>query len=198
MARSLRVPGEAMVYVRGPSGSSIAGNGNLLGLAADEIKVTPRFGKLDVAVNAWGEGNIVDKQHMMASVDISMNLVHFDRDFLDECIRLSMGGGAAVGRTGRAGRLMGNNLAQFATGNLYIGVAISAPVEGKPWRFHYCTLADGPAEFPLGVQRSIVNVNWQAIPYTNDPWGGGTAQPNTAAGTGSLEAVIWDHAGVTW
>ena len=197
MTRSLRVPGESMVYVRGPAGSVIAGNGNQLGLAVDEISITPQFFKEAVNVNAWGQAP-VDMQHMMAQVTISMNLAHFDRPFLDECIRLSMGGGTTVGQTGRAGRLLGNNLAQFAQGNLYIGLSIAAPVEGKPWRFYYCYLADQPVVFPMGVQRSIVNCNWVAIPYTNDPWGGGTAQGGTVAGTGAENAIIWDHASTTW
>ena len=192
MARSLHVPGEAMVAVRGASDSSISARINL-GLAASELKITPVFKKLDVNVNAWGDAP-VDVQHMLDEVRISMDLVHFDRDVLDELIRLSMGGGSAViGEVNRAGTLLGNNTARFAAGNRYVSMYISSPVSNKPWRFFYAYLADNPVDFPVGVQRSIVNCNFRAIPYTNDPWGGGTAQPNTVAGTGALRAVIWDH-----
>lgn len=192
MARSIHVPGEAMVFVKGAQGTAIASLSQL-GLAASEVRITPVFKKMDVNVNAWGDAP-VDVQHMLAEVLISMDLVHFDRTVLDECIRLSMGGGgASLGEVNRAGALLGNNLARFASGNRYIGLNIASPVSAKPWRFYYAYLADNPAEFPVGVQRSIVSCNWRAIPYTNDPWGGGTAQPNTVAGTGALNAVIWDH-----
>lgn len=198
MARDFLIPGEAMVFVRGPASSSIAGNGNQLGLSEDQIRVAPKFKYKDINVNAWGSDQVpVDVQRFLAWVDISMNLVHFDRDFLDECKRLMMGG-TLIGRTGRTGSRIGAGLGRWVQGNNYIGIAISSPVVAKPWRFWYCHMTEDPVEYPIGTERSVVAVNFRAIPYTADPWGGGTetprTQPFTTAGQGSGEAVIWDHA----
>lgn len=192
MARDFQVPGENMVYVKGPSGSAI-GTLSELGLSSDQVRVTPNFRHKGIHVNAWGGGEVpADMQVYLADVTITMPLIHFDRPILDECIRLAMGGASAVGRTGRTGRRMGNNLTRFAAGNLWIGLNIAAPVEGKPWRFFYAMLANS-AEFPMGVEAAMVPLQWLAIPYTQDPWGGSASQPNTADGTGSLEALLWDH-----
>ena len=94
---------------------------------------------------------------------------------------------------------MGNNSnIQFGSGNLYIGLILASPVGSKPWRFWYCYLANN-SEISLGTEKSLHNLTWRAIPYTNDPWGdAGGAQPNTVAATGSTGAVLWDHASATW
>lgn len=203
MARGFIIPGEAMVAVKGPSGSLIANLTNL-GLASDEIKVTPKLNKLDVTVNAWGD-DPVDVQQMGGEATITMNLVHVDRAVLDVCILLAMGLTTGnVGTFPRAGRMLGglNGVggARFAANNCYIGLNISSPIGGgglgaglRPWRFYYAYLADTPVAFPVGVQRSIIAVTWRAITYTNDPWGGGTAQAGTVAGTGKEGAILWDH-----
>jgi hypothetical protein len=93
----------------------------------------------------------------------------------------------------RAEARMGNNAARFAAGNNYIGLNISNPVGGIPYRFFYTYLAEPPFEHPMGTEKSIFSLNWRAIPYTQDPYGGGAAQPNTVPGFGALGALLYDH-----
>lgn len=191
MARSFQIPGECMVSVKGMVGSQIASLSEL-GLSPDQINVTLNTYHDDVKVNAWGGGYVpADEQTFIASADISMTLVNFDNTILEECFRLGMAA-PAFGVAGRTGALMGNGFARFAAGNFYIGLNISAPVNGLPYCFLYTRMTDRTV-LPFGTQRQIVQCNWRAIPYTNDPWGGGTAQPGTSPGTGTLGAVIWSH-----
>lgn len=191
MSRSFIIPGEAMVSVRGMVGSQIASLSQL-GLSPEAINVNLESFREDVKVNAWGAGYVpADIQTFTGAAHISMSLVNFDNTILEECVRLSMCA-PAFGQVGRTGALMGNGLARFAAGNFFIGLNISSPVAGLPYRFWYAYL-DNQVVLPYGTQRQIVTCNWRAIPYAGDPWGGSAAQPNTAAGTGSLGAVVWDR-----
>lgn len=191
MTRAWFVNGETMVAVKGNVNTSIAAL-TYLGLAVDQVSVTPDFRHQEINVNAWGEIP-AEIQWMNGAVMIHMNLVNFDIDVLDICLQESMGGATALGSVGRAGQLMGNNVARFAAGNHFIGLNLLSPVAGKPYRFWYAYLAAPPITFPLGVDKSIISLNWRAIPYSPDPWGGATAQPGTVAGTGAAGAVIWDR-----
>ncbi len=186
------VKGRSDFGTNGPPGLPNIANLTQLGLCVDDIRVTPTFKHKGMTVDAWGEVD-VDVQWMMAEVAITMNLIHFDQLVLDACVAESMGGAPDVGAAGRAGTRLGGGLARFAAGNHLIGLNIEAPVSGRPWRFYYAYLAQSPTTYPLGVEKSIVAVHWRAIPYTNDPWGGGSAQPATVAGTGSEGAYIWDR-----
>ena len=203
MARDFFINGESMVSVRGAAGTSIA-TVQQLGLADSPIVVTLDGRYLDVIVNAWGTDLPAEVQYMLSSANISMTLVHVDRSILDVCLQESMGGIAAGGTTdgggvttpgqvSRAGARLGNNAARFAATNHYISLGIQSPVASKPWTFYYTYLTGPPMEHPLGVERSIIRVNFRAIAFTNDPWGGGTAQPNTVAGTGAKGAKLWEH-----
>jgi hypothetical protein len=197
MARDFFINGETMVSVKGRSDSDISAI-TQLGLSDSQIRVTLDFRHLDLNVNAWGEMP-ADVQWMLAGANISMTLVHFDRAVLDVCLMESMGGvpNGAVGGMNRAGQRLGNNAPRFAAGgvngNHLIGLNLSSTVGAKPWRFFYTYLAAPPMEFPLGNERSIIVLNWRAIPYTQDPWGGSSSQPNTVAGTGAQGALLWDH-----
>lgn len=208
MARQFVINGESLVVVRGAVNTLIAAKTEL-GLAADEIRVTTNFKHKDMIVDAWGSEVPVDVQWMLADCLIDMNLIHYDPAILDECLHLSMGyaavtpgpgatmpaggPGVAVGSTMRAGTPLGNNLPRFAQGNNYVGLTILSPVASKPYRFYY-TYMTGPAmTLPYGTTKSITRVQFRAIPYTNDPYGGGTAQPLTVAGFGAQGATIWDN-----
>ena len=46
-----------------------------------------------------------------------------------------------------------------------MSVHIASPVEAKPWRFPTAYLTNRPMELPLGTSRSLVILNWRAIPY---------------------------------
>lgn len=186
MARDFFINGESLVYVKGRSDSGI-GSLTELGLANAPIVITPIFHHKPINVNAWGDAP-AEMQFMLAEVRISITLIHFDSGVLDTCITESMAGAPSIGSLPRAGARMGNNTARFAAGgaggNHYIGLNIASPVGIKPYRFYYAFLAERPLEFPLGAERSAVQTFWRAIPYTQDPWGGGT---------GARGAIIWDN-----
>lgn len=194
MSRDFYINGESLVQVKGRTDCDIASLSQL-GLSADPITVSPVFKHEDINVDAWGQAP-ADVQWMLAEVMISMNLIHFDPAVLAVCMRLSMGGGGTqYGQMGRAGQRLGNNLPRFApsqvnpaTGNLagnnYIGLNITSPVEALPYRFIFSYLANPPMTLPLGAKKSIVQVNFRAIPYTQDPYGGGT---------GAFGYQLWDN-----
>lgn len=186
MARDFQINGETMVYVKGAANTAIA-NLTELGLAVDQVRITPNFRHLDIKVDAWGgsDGPPADVQWMLMDVMIQMTLVHFDYDVLEHCLQLSAGGpNAAFHTMTRAGARLGNNFARFEAGNRYIGLNLASPQGQRPWRFYFAYLASQPVTIPLGVERSLVPVTWRAIPYTQDPWG---------AGLGAEGNVIWDH-----
>ena len=145
--------------------------------------------------DAWGEAPF-EQQFMLAAVSIDMTLIHFDPTVLDVCLMESMGGAPAIGALSRAGSRLGNNLPRFAasntpdangivrSGNHFIGLNIASPVQGKPFRFYYSYLASPPVSIPLGTEKSAVRCSWVALPYTQDPWGGGL---------GAQGAIIWDN-----
>lgn len=193
MSRSFQIPGECMVLVKGNVNSSIASLSQL-GLSEDSVNVSYSYKFTDIKVNAWGNGSVPpEEQCFLAEVTVSMGLVHFDPVVLAECVRLGLAGAPVEGQMPRTGALMGNGAARFAAGNNYIGLNLTSPVANLPYRFWYARLANDPFKAPMGTERQVVSLNWRIIAYSNDPWGGGTAQPNTVAGTGSLGAVLWDH-----
>lgn len=188
-----------MVSVKGYSGSTI-GSLTQLGLAQNGIAIRLNFKHRDINVDAQGPEVPVDVQCFLADAQISMQLVHVDVNVLDTVLQHSMGiaaTGELVGQMPHAGQRMGQGAisagptARF--GNNYIGLNLSSPIGGKPWRFYYTYLTGTPFEQPIGTERSIFTLNWRAIPYTNDPWGGGSAQAGTAAGTGALGAYLFDR-----
>lgn len=164
MARAFFINGESLVLVKGASDTGIASLSQL-GLAADPVRITPVFRHRDINVDAWGESP-ADVQWMLAEVQVTMTLIHFDRSVLDVCLALSMGGGqTTVGQVARAGRLLGNNTPLLLPGNKYIVLQITSPVGGVPWQFNASYLTNPPMEFPLGVEKSMVPLNWRVIPY---------------------------------
>lgn len=196
MARDFFIGGESLVLVKGRTDSAIA-NLTELGLATDQIRCTPNFRHRELVVNAWGEAP-PDVQWMLSSVDITMNLIHVDRSVIDTCLLLSMGGDpvlGTVGRMGRAGQRLGNNLPRFspataspgtgyAAGNNLIGVNITQPVGGHPWCFLMCYLKEMPVEFTLGVEAEVFPLSWRCIPFTQDPYQGGL---------GAYNWPLWQH-----
>jgi hypothetical protein len=197
--RDFQIPGESLVFVKGNVVSYISGM-LALGLATDQITVSPEFKHTDLVVNACGEG-VPDVQWMLSAVNISMNLIHFDQTVLQECIRLSMGGQGAIaalnagtdGTMARAGQRLGGGFARFASGNMLIGLNIVSPVQANPYRFHYCYLAGTPVVLPLGVDAQVAQCNWRCIPYCVDPFGSLNATDGTTSGTGALGYKLWDH-----
>lgn len=185
MARDYQINGEAMVSVKSNPLSSIAAL-TQLGLSDNSISWSVTFKHMDIAVDAWGgdNGPPPEVQAFLIEANIQMTLVHFDRTVLEECVRLSTGGGAVEGSLPRAGSRMGGGVARFAAGNNFIGLNISGPVSNRPLRFYFAYLTGTPIVYPIGTRRTVASMNWRAIPYTVDPWNGGA---------GALGTVIYDH-----
>lgn len=195
MARNYFVNGETLVLVKGASDTGIA-NLSQLGLAADPVRITPIFRHQDVNVDAWGQAP-AEIQWMLAEVQVTMTLIHFDRDVLNTCLALSMGGGqVTVGQVARAGARLGNNVQFPAAGWKFIVLQLSSPVGGINWQFNACYLTNPPMEFPLGVEKSMVPLNWRVIPYPgtsthlpagSDPYGNSFGATNNQ---------LWQHTGL--
>ena len=182
MARDIFINGPALVQVKGAVNTSI-GSLTQLGLAESAIRVSPAYYHDPIIVDAMGPNVPMDEQVFLAEARVTMDLVHYDRTVIDACLALAMAGSTAGTMVG-AGTRMGGGVARFAAGNCYIGLNISSPVAGKPWRFLYAKLDGNPAQFPLGTKRSIVQLTWLCIPYMVDPWN---------SGAGSAGAVVWDY-----
>ncbi len=182
MSRDYFINGESLVLVKGNVNSAIAAL-TQFGLSDGQIQISLNFNHNPIVVNAWG-ASVPEEQFMGGSARINMTLVHFDRTVLNTVITESMAGAPAIGQFPRAGARMGNNAARFAAGNHYIGLNIVSPVAGVPWRFLYTHLANPPMIFPLGNERSLVTLNWDAVLYTQDPYGNGT---------GSNGYPLWDY-----
>lgn len=192
MSRDYFINGESLVLVK-----ATGLNLSQLGLAAGPIRITPNYRHMDINVDAWGQAP-ADVQWMLADANISMTLIHFDRGVLDTCLGLSQGGTPVTSHGAptfaRAGIRLGGGVNSLAAGNSYIRLNITSPVSAgptRPWLFYSTYLTGPPMEFPLGTEKSMVQVNWRAVPYTLDPYTG--AGPANNAGTGAGNFILWDY-----
>ena len=193
MSRDFYINGETLVLVKGRSDCGIAALSEL-GLADSPVRISFDFHHADMNVDAWGTDIPVDVQWMLLGANITMNLIHFDKNILDVVVQLSMGAdpvnnNGSLTQMGRAGQRLGNNQPRFGpavgnpgtgyqAGNNYIGLNLTSPVLGKPFCFFYTYLTGNPYELPLGTEKSVVPLNFRAIPYTQDPYQGGLGAYN--------------------
>lgn len=182
MARSFVINGPTLVQVKGPVGSAIASLSEL-GVCDRPITCQLDISKLDIDVDAFGQIP-PDSQVMGGMMTVSTTFVHYDKTILDECLRLGMGGPTTVGTLPQTGTLMGNGAARFAANNYFIGLNLTSPVEGKPYRFLYAEVHGNPFSLPLGAERSLTTVTWRCRAYTADPYNGGQGFGTT---------TIWDN-----
>ncbi len=178
------VNGPCLVNVRGNVASAIPSL-TQLGLSEGDVVVTPNTRHRDINVNAWGPEIPVDLQFFLVDLHVTMTLVHFDRAVLDAVYNESVCGPSAIGQMGHAGQRMGNNQPRFAATNHYIGLNLTSPDGGIPWRFFFAYMTGPPYTFPLGTERALVVCNFRVIPYTQDPYG--------VAGTGAQNYQLWDY-----
>ena len=172
MARDFLIAGESLVLVKGNAGTGISALSEL-GLSQSPIQVTYETKYAPLTVDAWGQSE-VDVQFMGGAMNVSMNLIHFDPAVLAVCIAMSQGAAPLEGTIGRAGQRLGNNSARFALTNSLIGLNIVSPVANLPWRFYFAYMRDPPVQWPLGTEKSVLTVNFRVIPFSVDPYGGGT------------------------
>jgi hypothetical protein len=195
MGRGWYINGPTMVAVKGRSDIAI----NVLtqlGLAESPIQVSFELHHKDINLDAFGSEVPPEVQAKIAAVNISMDLINFDQAVADVCLMESMGGSAAVGVLPPAGALLGNSVPRFSpantvaannvvtTGNHLIGLNLSSPNFGKPYRFIFSYLTQTPYTIPLGTEKSVLRLNWRCIPYIIDPWN---------AGLGASGVQLWDN-----
>lgn len=174
--------GPTLVRVKGHAGSAISSLSDL-GTSEDQVTWSPRFYHDDVIVGGTNGPNVpVDCQFMLADAIIDMNLVYYDQTVLQSCIRESNAGATAYGTMPRAGTLMGGQYARFTSGNHFIGLNLTSPVEGVHMRFLAAYLTGQPLTYPIGPARSVVRLQWRAIPY-----------PETNIFSGSAGIKLFDN-----
>lgn len=157
--------GPTLVQVKGHAGTAISSLSQL-GTSEDQVTWSPRFYHDDVIVGGtYGPNVPVDCQFMLSDAFITMNLVYYDQSVLEACIQEANAGASAFGTMVRAGTLMGGQFSRFASGNHFIGLNLTSPVEGKAMRFLAAYLTGQPLNYPIGPKRSIVQLTWRAIPY---------------------------------
>lgn len=175
MARDYYINGECLVKVLG--GAHWSGRINPvteLGLSSDQITITPDFRHRDVMTDDFPEAP-PECLWMLGTVDISMMLVHFDRDVLDLCVGEAMAGGGSpgvfltpAGTFAPAGMPMGGGLPLYASGNYFIGLNLTnVGFLTSPWNFPACYLTGPPVVFPIGVKVSQVQLKWRSVPYAS-------------------------------
>ena len=177
MGRSIIIPGECMVSVKGNGALALSGvvAGGLLsqlGLCLDEVAITLRFFHKDIHADDFGPDVPPEDMWQLADARISFTLVHHDDFVLDAVIAESMAGGIETaqdlgwaGHLAPAGTLMGNNRALYVSGNHYVGLNFATPVTEYPWSFPAAYLTEPPVRMPLGVNHQQVMLNFRAIPY---------------------------------
>ncbi len=176
MVRDFYINGEAMVSVKG-SVNSFLSTIQELGLTSDAILISPNYVHKDLTADGFGPFIPNDVRWMLGDVNIRMKLIHFDSPVLDCCLAESTGGNHLIpgflanpGILSPAGVILGNGCQQFASGNHFISLNIAVAdntLDTPAWHFPSAYLAQPPMAFPLGTEKSIVELNWRAIPYFN-------------------------------
>lgn len=165
MSRDYYVAGPVLVKVRLP-GEASAGE---LGLTSESIRISLTFNHYEYKVDDYGNAGAFggrvpcDTAWMLATADINMTLVHFDRVILGSCVTQSMAGGTQ-GTMESAGTPMGGD----GTGDTYHYISlnlIASEVDADNWHFPTAYLTESPLEIPIGSERSLIVMKWHAIPY---------------------------------
>ena len=132
-------------------------DGEELGLSYGPIRIIPSFKHQDLKADDFGPDVPPNVLWMLGTCTISMTLIHFDEQVLDDVINKSMGG-SEDGVLAAAGTPMNDN---------YVSLNIQPSGIALPWSFPSAYLADSPFEYPLGSQVSAVVLRWRAIPFTS-------------------------------
>ena len=179
MARDVVIYGETMVYVKTQTASGNDFKGVFeLGLSVDPIIISIKHNYLDVMVDDYGNKVPAEVLWMLSEANIKMTLVNWDDDVLKRCMRESMGGATTFGNMKGAGTPLGGMRPSSDVQNHYIGLNLSCPNAAdvgptgtdnidlpEAWRFPNSFLSDMPYELPIGTERSLLKLNWRAIPY---------------------------------
>lgn len=165
-----------------------------LGLAVEDITISPHFSHMDIVPSDFGPNVPAEIMWNLTDVQIQMTLVHYDPVVLDGAMSEAMGGITVnptllptvtfdlAGRMNPAGSVLGNGLPIYASGNHYISLYLlntspppgsvlnasgEVPVSGfEPgYVFPTAYLDSKPLVIPMGTATSKVITSWRAIPY---------------------------------
>lgn len=175
MPRDFVISGEALVTVFG-GGALVDTDGNQtlqeLGLAAEGIRVVPKYAHKEIHHDAFGPDIPGDIMTQLAEVSIYMTLIHYDTDILDFCMANATGGihndrpvFPEAGVLAPSGTLLGRGVPLTDPKNLLIRVGLQSPILLEPWRFLACYIDTQPLEIPLGTEKTLVKLRWRCIPY---------------------------------
>lgn len=189
MGRAIQITGPVMASVIGGSHMSggIYGTLSQLGLSTGQITISPQFRQRGINIDDFGREIPAEIQFLMSEVNVSMQLVQYDREVLDAVMQESQGGGggfADAGTLAPAGTLLGNGRAVLTSGNHYtrLNLITLAPAPAG-WRFRSTYLSES-VEIPIGTERTVAVLNFKAIPY---------AFPNASGEISSSGIILWDH-----
>lgn len=179
--RDFVINGECMVYVRGNGalGSSTTGDPQKheLGLTADGVQIYPQLYHDPVHTSQHGDKVQVETRWKLASCEVHMKLVHFNRDVLRACIQESTAAPLNTindpdstdiftdGWVGPAGSFLGGGKQLWESGCHYVSVGVTSPVDNFPWRFPASYLMGPPLLYPIGTESTVAELRWKVIPY---------------------------------
>jgi len=183
--RNYNINGETLLRVKGAANSSL-GSLQELGLAVGPVRITFEFRHHDIIVDDFGPDIPAEVLWMLATANISTDLIHYDNDVLEDCIKQSMAG-ANFGVFESCGTPLGGFKPIFDRDNHYISLNLLSPVLNKPWRFRTTYLTGPPLEIPIGTKVTIVRLMWRAVPYSTQIFDSPTKEPR------SKGTILWDR-----
>ncbi len=206
MARDFNIQGQTLVVVRTIDIDGIPRNqiqNQELGLSVpDGISVTLKFNHKDMKCDDFGPDTPPDIMFNLAEVRVRMLLVHYDYVVAGSCTNESMGGsddGTLVG----AGTIMGGGNDTGTTGNRFVGLylisvgdLVGIPNFARCWHFPSAFLTEpAPMEIPIGVDKTVLSLNWRCIPYQNIYTVGLSSNPvqTLSKEITSSGALLWDR-----
>lgn len=211
MSRQYHITGEHMVYVQNQKLVELFNNpfenSNVvltptdffeLGLTQDSTNITLNFAHQDVYTDDYSPGAPAEiLTGMFRDAIIDMTLVHYDDAVLETCLNLSIGA-TTFGASGRPGTPMGKWKGVLEDGclftTLYLQPAIRFEIsvlgvrdqQELPWRFFFAYLT-GSARYPIGTEKSLVQLQWRAVPYYKP------TDPSSTTEISGRNAILFDR-----
>jgi hypothetical protein len=209
--RDFQIFGESLVTVLGngalaaPRSSSSPEAGLWeLGLTSEKITITPRFYHQEIHCDDFGHSVPAELMWNLADVNIRMTLIHYDSVVLNDCFIESMAGGKSKdalpipGTMAACGTMMGGYKDVGEPGCHYISLNIISALIGGDllgsqlpdnWHFRAAYISTPPLEIPIGTEKTIVVLNWRAIPYVSPS----NSNPSSTIELKSQGNIVWDE-----
>jgi len=179
--RDFTIFGECLVLVKGAGALAKNIPNNTpglweLGLSEKDVQVQLEFNHQDLKADDFGPDVPAEVLTQLAQAYITMRLIHYDPIVLESCLVESMGGGGLstngilatlvnAGTMTQAGTPLGGGQDLYGSRNHYISLNLLSSQLGLPYRFRAAYLTGPPIVFPMGTDKSIVELRWRALPY---------------------------------